>query len=116
MPLMQEAIPREDWEAMDRGERVPKRKSTPRPEPAAPKIAGQISVRGVDFQRLMSIKRDNRRNSTGMMFIGFQITLEAKEKGTAGVKTLSGWIPEVEWLELLRVNRDKINVSMLQVM
>jgi len=113
MPIMQEAIPKEDWERMDKGLPPIKRKQEPRPEPEKPKMNDQISLKKIDFQRLISVNRENRRNKDRTTFIGYIVKVEIKDG--AGIKTLGGWVPEEEWLEFLRYHRGKINMEALQV-
>ncbi len=113
MALMQEAISREDWERQDKGLPPLKRKATPRPEPEKPDIKDQISLKKVDFQRLLSVHRENRKNKEKVTFIGYIVKMEVKEG--VGVKTIGGWVPEADWMEFLRFNRGKINMEALQV-
>jgi hypothetical protein len=113
MPIMQEAVPKEDWERMEKGLPPINRKPEPRPDPENPKVDDQISLKKIDFQRLISAKRENRRNKDKVLFIGFSVRMEIKEG--AGVKSLGGWVPEAEWLEFLRINRGKINMEGLQI-
>ena len=113
MALMQEAIPREDWERQDRGLPPISRKAPPKPEPAKPKIDDQISIKKINFHALLSARRENRKNKEGTTFIGYVVRLEVKEG--ARVKALGGWVPEADWMEFIRNHRGKINMEALQV-
>lgn len=113
MALMQEAMSREDFERSEKGLPPLKKKSVPRPEPEKPKVKDQISLKGINFQGLLSVKRDNQRNAEGQIFIGYTVRMEVKDG--AGVKTLGGWVPESEWQEFMRYHRGKINMEALQV-
>ena len=113
MPIMQEAIPKEDWERMDKGLPPIKRPIIQRPEPEPLQGKDQISLKGIKFVNLISVKRENRKNKEGMNFIGYLVKVEVKDG--AGVKTLGGWAPEADWLEFLRNHRGRINMEALQV-
>lgn len=113
MALMNEAMSKEDWERQDKGLPPIKRKVTPRPEPKAPEIKHQVSLKGIKFERLISVNRSNTRNKDNMTFIGYEVVMEVKEGAT--VKSLGGWVPEAEWMEFVRAHRSQINMAALQV-
>lgn len=132
MALMQEAMTREDWERKEKGLPPIKKEKIVRPEPEHPKVERLVTCSSVPFDRfvrIISSKRNNLKNKDGVRFIGFDVEIEVKykiqpkkadseEAETKEPKenyVIAGWMPEGEWLQLLRSLRNKIDLSMLQM-
>ena len=129
MPLMQEAMSREEWERKELGLPPLKKKKVERPDPVFPKVDKLLSFKEVPldrFVRLINVKRNNIKNKDGVSFIGFDVDMEikAKEKKKTLDKIMSeepetyiisGWFPEGEWMQFLRHMRSRIDLSMLQM-
>jgi len=130
MPLMQEAMSREEWERKELGLPPLKKKKVERPDPVPPKVDKLLSFKEVPldrFVRLISVKRNNIKNKDGVSFIGYDAEMEIKvevksqkpldkilsEEGKTYI--LSGWFPEGEWMQFLRNMRSRIDLSMLQM-
>jgi len=130
MPLMQEAMIREEWERKELGLPPLKKKKVERPDPVPPKVDKLLSFKEVPldrFVRLISVKRNNIKNKDGVSFIGYDAEMEIKvevksqkpldkilsEEGKTYI--LSGWFPEGEWMQFLRNMRSRIDLSMLQM-
>jgi len=130
MPLMQEAMSREEWERKELGLPPLKKKKVERPDPVFPKVDKLLSFKEVPldrFVRLISVKRNNIKNKDGVSFIGYDAEMEIKvevksqkpldkilsEEGKTYI--LSGWFPEGEWMQFLRNMRSRIDLSMLQM-
>jgi len=135
MPLMQEAMSRDEWERKELGLPPLKKKKVERPDPVPPKVDKLLSFKEVPldrFVRLINVKRNNIKNKDGVSFIGFDVDMEIKSAGTVKVKDknkpldkilaeesetylISGWFPEGEWMQFLRHMRSRIDLSMLQM-
>jgi len=130
MPLMQEAMSRDEWERKELGLPPLKKKKVERPDPVPPKVDKLLSFKEVPldrFVRLISVKRNNIKNKDGVSFIGYDAEMEIKvevksqkpldkilsEEGKTYI--LSGWFPEGEWMQFLRNMRSRIDLSMLQM-
>jgi hypothetical protein len=129
MPLMQEAMSREEWERKELGLPPLKKKKVERPEPTPPKVDKLLSFKEVPldrFVRLISVKRNNIKNKDGVSFIGYDVEMEIKSKDKkkpldkilseeSETYLISGWFPEGEWMQFLRHMRSRIDLSMLQM-
>jgi len=108
---MKEAVSEGDFEIWDKGGKLPK-KVTPSPlEPTPPKIDKVIRFDKIKLDELEgapSSKIKTVRNDDGVMFIGFDISLEMKDG-----KRITGWMPEADYTEFRRIvtREGKINTD-----
>lgn len=129
MPLMQEAMTKENWERQERGLRPLKANTVKRPEPKKPDIDNEIKFEDIpieDFVELEYAKRNTLKNEEGVRFLGYDVSMilnanaklkrkpgrpkeSEKEEVSNGPKTLSGWMDEGNFLTLVRHVRKKIN-------
>lgn len=113
MPIMNEAVSKEDFDLMERGMKPAKKKVEPRPEPPMPVIEQIVKV--VDIPENYTVRLDEafrsiKKNKDGMRFIGYDVVIRlipvTPEEKKAGrpfePKTLTGWMIEGEFLALLR--------------
>ena len=133
MPLMTEAISREDWELMEQGKRPKPRPRIERPEPPKPVIENEIKFEDIpldDFVELEYARRNTLKNPEGSRFIGFDVSMilksnaqlkrkagrppkEEKEEISTEPKILTGWMNEGDFLTLVRMCRKKINPQVI---
>ena len=131
MPLMQEAISRENWERMEKGLKPIKQKVIPRPEPKRPDISNEIKFKDIptdDFVELEYARRNTIKNFEGMRFIGYDVSMiissegkrkpgrppkDEKEEIPVESKTITGWMGEGDFLQLVRTYRKKINLQVI---
>jgi len=115
MPLMNEAMPKEEWERMQRGEKTNRPKPIPRTEPTFPKVKDLIKFEDIpltEFDKVMNAKMRRIRNEEGVNFIGYDVTILLKGKRGAGrpkedesepsPRTLTGWMIEGDYEKLRR--------------
>ena len=115
MPIMNEAMPKEEWKRRERGERIQKPKPIPRQEPAFPKVKDLIKFEDIpltEFEKVMNAKMRRIRNEEGVNFIGYDVTILLKGKRGAGrpkedeselpPRTLTGWMIEGDYEKLRR--------------
>ena len=96
-----EALSQEDFENWDSGKRVKKEPPKVQDDPKRPKVAdiiplGKIKpedVKGAPSGRIKTI-----RNEDGVMFTGYNVTLQLKDG-----KTVTGWMEDGLYLELRRL-------------
>ena len=115
MAIMNEAIPREDFERTERGERIPKRKVIPRPEPAFPKVDNLIKFDDIplgEFEKMISANMRRIQNEEKVHFIGYDVVIQLKPKRGPGrpkedeadppPRILKGWMIEGDYEKLKR--------------
>ncbi len=99
MPIMTEALSKDEFERKERGERVVKSKPIPRPEPAFPKVPDLIKFNDIslsEFEKISSADMKRVKNEEGVNFIGYDVMIKLK------TKTLRGWMIEGDYLKLSR--------------
>lgn len=127
--MLQEAITREEFDAMERGIRPKKRKVVPIPEPTFPVIENEIKVSDIpeDYAvKLEEAYRDVQKNKDGVSFIGYQVHIELtpipKKRGPGRPKedevapepkTLIGWMIEGEFRLLVRKYMKQIDQKVI---
>jgi hypothetical protein len=109
--LMQEAIDKEDWERMDKGQKPrPKvRRKVVEPEPAVVKDRIRMDQISLDNVSGLDAKRQNARNSDGVLFIGFNVTI-----GIKGKTPLTGWMTEGDFYTLKREIEGRVDTSKVE--
>ena len=129
MPLMTEAISREDFERMEKGLRPLKRKVIPRPDPEKPVIENEIKFDNIPpdrFKDLESAKRNTLKNKDGVRFIGYDVEISFEIKRSPGKppgaitneerdfpKSMKGWMDEGNFHSLIRTFRKQINPQVI---
>lgn len=131
MPLMQEAVSKENWDRMEKGLRPLKPERVVIPEPEKPVVENEIKFDDIPNNyevELEHAQRKSIRNAHGILFIGFDITLNLvpieKKRGPGRppkepdetileAKTLTGWMLEGEFLKLVRTYRKKIDQQVI---
>jgi len=126
MPMMTEAIDREDWELIDKG-KPPREKVKPIiPEPKFPKIDDHLKFNDIlpdQFESLVSAKRRSIRNEDRVVFNGYDVIIKLKRKAgrpsekekalqtDAKDKLISGWMVEGDFLKFFYHFREKIDLD-----
>ncbi len=134
MSIMQEAIPKRDWEDMQQGKPMRIKPQIARPEPERPAIENEIKFDDIpvnDFVELEYAKRKTLKNAEGVRFIGYDVSMilnsnaplkrkpgrpakdEYKEELSSESKTLTGWMDEGNFMQLVRTFRKKINQQVI---
>lgn len=125
MPLMQEAMDKEDWERMDKGLPPLPKKKVVKPEPKFPKIENQIAFVDIPldrFEKLISARRKVIKNDEGVQFVGMDLVIELKKGAGRPAKsdnpelssrTITGWMIEADWYKLYRHIREKIDIRVV---
>jgi hypothetical protein len=125
--MAQEAMSKENWERIDKGLPPIKKVKIVRPEPEKPKIENEIKFDDIakTFVSLESAKRSTVKNSEGVRFIGFDVSILAHPKGAFGrpkelekgvlapPEIVTGWMIEGEFLTLMRNHRKEINSQVI---
>jgi hypothetical protein len=129
MPLMQEAMTKENWERQEGGLRPLKANTVKRPEPKRPNIDNEIKFEDIpieDFVELEYAKRNTLKNEEGVRFLGYDVSMilsstaslkrkpgrpmkDVSKEISSEPKTLTGWMQEGDFLSLIRNCRKKIN-------
>lgn len=135
MPLMTEAIDREDWELMDKGLSPKKKPQIVKPEQKLPQIDNQLKFEDIpleEFESLISARRKNIKNENGAIFVGYDVKIalktvkklgrpsfkdkiEKEEKKEPEKRILSGWMLEGDWYIFYRHLRDKIDFKRISL-
>jgi len=115
MPIMNEAMPLSDWERTEKGERIPKAKVVPKPEPKLPKIENLLRYDDIpltEFEKIVNFNMRRIRNEEGFNFIGYDVTILLKGKRGPGrpkedepeptPRILKGWLLEGDFEKLRR--------------
>ncbi len=133
MPIMQEAIPLEDFNRMQKGLPPLKKKVIKKPEPEKPDIKNEIKFEDIpvdSFVELEYAKRNTLMNKDGVCFIGFDVSIrlgaqavlkrkpgrppKIKEPVSDEPGVLRGWMDEGNFFTLMRHFRQKINPNVVQ--
>jgi len=133
MPLMAEAMTKENFERIEKGLPPLKPKRIVKPEPKRTDVNNEIKFDYIpidDFLELEYAKRNTVKNEDGMRFIGFDVSMilkttaqlkrkagrpkeSEKEEISNEPKTLTGWMDEGNFLTLVRNVRKKINPQVI---
>lgn len=135
MSIMQEAIPKDEWEAMDRGFKPKRRAVRPRPEPKLPEIEDLIRFDDIplqDFQDLEYARWKTIKNDEGVVFNGYDVKIilspnaaikrrvgrpkKVEEGQEPEEKILAGWMIEGEFLKFFRLVKTQINPNVVTMM
>ncbi len=125
MPLMNEAVSKENFELMERGQRPKKPTVEPKSDPAMPVIEQIVKVSDIRENYTVKLEqafRSTKKNVDGVRFIGFEVLIELspiipKERGPGRPpeqKTLMGWMQEGEFLSLLRKYSKQIDRQVIR--
>jgi len=126
MPLMQEAVSRVDWELMEQGKKPKKRSQIIKPEPERPELKNEIKFTDIPverFKKLDSAIKNIIKNKEGMRFIGYDVLISLgrpdnmiaiTDEEKKAPKSMSGWMDEGNFLQLVRTFRKKIDVQVIR--
>lgn len=112
MKQMQEAVPEEDFERMEKGLPPIKKPVEKRPSPALPEVKDRLDIKTINFEDVTAVtdcKLRPQRNAEGVVFLGYEVGMATK-KGP-----IMGWLPETEFYTLRRhlLGRSGINTMAL---
>jgi hypothetical protein len=99
MSIMNEAMAKEDWEKMDRGENISRPKTASKPEPAFPKVPDLIKFDDIplmDFEKIINASMKRVRNEEKVNFIGYDMIIKLRNK------VIKGWMIEGDYEKLRR--------------
>ncbi len=117
MALSQETYTREEWEKIQRGEKIKRVKPAPRPEPTFPKVPDLIKFDDIpllELDKILSAKMRRVQNEDKINFIGYDVTILLKGKRGPGrpkdgeesveppPRVLKGWMIEGDFEKLRR--------------
>lgn len=111
---MQEAVDVEDYERWDRGLPELKKPVVVISSPMPPEIKDLLTPENINLEEIASVteaRLDTRKNSDGVRFIGFRVSLETNDG-----KKISGWMPESYYNDFRRLlfREGKVNVDNMQ--
>ncbi len=117
---MKEAVDMEDFERWQKGLPPKKKKTLPPPEPAPLDIKNLIradKIRPESVLEILQATRKPMRNRDGVVFTGFNVSFRLAGKKEGEPETVSGWMPDADWVRLrrnlFRIGRANMNkVSM----
>lgn len=124
MPLMQEAMTKENWERSEKGLPPLKPKKITRPEPERPVIEKEIKFSDIPvdwFKTLDKATMNTLKNKDGMRFIGYDVEISLGKNKTGAItneeknypKSMKGWMDEGSFLSLVRTFRKQIDVQVI---
>jgi len=130
MPIMSEAISKENWERIDKGLPPIPEKKIVKLEPEFPSIDNVIKFSDINLDEFDELKNANRKiikNKDGVSFLGYEMTVSFKPpkrppgrlpKGQSADKfkigrILGGWMPEGEFFKFYYKVRDKIQPNVI---
>jgi len=92
-----EAIPLDDWQRAERGERPRAVPKEVKPEPEPPVVADEITFADIPEGEIFEFSARGRteKNAERQRFTGYTIYLETREG-----KVIEGWMPENEFQKL----------------
>jgi hypothetical protein len=116
MPLMREAVSKEEWEATESGKPYTRPVRPARPEPERPVVENEIKFSDIPpdkFKTLDLAEKKPIRNPSGVLFIGYEVTISLKRgpgKPAEGeTNEMKGWMSEGNFMELVRTKRKEID-------
>jgi len=118
MPIMQEAVKKEEWERMDKGLPPLKKEKEVRPDPEFPKIDNHVKLETINLEKFVSLEKAERRqvrNAEGVVFNGFDVQIRMKSNYDSPKKdVIEGWMIEGEFQQFFRLVRDRINLNVIK--
>lgn len=98
MVIPRDAIAIEDWELLQKGLPVPKKKVKPRPDPSPPVVENELKFTDIPDGEIRDIfarlHRPAVRNESGVVFTGYDVEVVIDQQ------TYSGWMGEGDFLKL----------------
>lgn len=97
MPIMREAIDKEDFDRKEKGLSPRPKKKIVMPDPEAPMVEKRMTIKDIPIEDLMSFTEEKKTvsNREGVKFIGFDVIIRLRDK-----KPLLGWMAEKDVLQL----------------
>ena len=122
MPLMKEAMSKEDFDRAEKGLAPIKREKIVVPDPKNPITDKELFLSDItaleeiyNFE-LVSANRKMVKNEDGVIFIGFDVLIEIFSKDgekPEDTNNMDGWMVEGEFLAFVRTYRKKINQNVI---
>ena len=108
---MKEAVDPENYARWDKGLGTKKEPAPVIPEPQPPKVAELLTLDKIKLDQVAAVPKGIHRvvrNQDGVMFTGFDIIIQMKERpGKDGQvipgERLSGWMPSKDFHEMRRI-------------
>ena len=97
---MKDAVDMEDYQRWDKGLPPKKEKAPAMKEPEPPQVADILTLAKLKLQEVVALPRGRHRgirNKEGIMFMGFDVTIQLKDG-----KKVSGWMPTADFHEMRR--------------
>ena len=122
MPLMKEAMSKEDFDRAEKGLPPIKKEKSVLPDPKKPITDKEIFLSDVEALgefysvELVSASRKMIKNEDGITFIGFEVSIEFLPKDgekSEDIPKMDGWMVEGEFLAFVRTYRKKINQNII---
>jgi hypothetical protein len=119
MPLMNEAMSKEDYDRKEQGLPLAKKKRVVVSEPNPPVVENEITMKDIpESFVLASARRQIVKNKDGVTFIGFNIliyteSLKGKKSNEKVQQEIEGWMNEGEFLIFLRTYRNYIDQNVI---
>jgi len=122
MPLMKEAMSKEDFDRAEKGLAPIKKEKAVVPDPKKPITDKELFLSDVtalgEFYsvELVSASRKMVKNEDGVIFIGFDVLIDFLSKDgekSEDTPKLDGWMVEGEFLAFVRTYRKKINQNVI---
>jgi len=98
---MKEAGTQEDFERWNKGLPAKRKQKVAKPQPEAPKIKDVLLFKDIDLEEIKIMldgRRKTQKNADGVMFIGFNVSYQKKDGSS-----VTGWMPEGDYIELKRI-------------
>jgi hypothetical protein len=128
MPLMNEAVSKDNFDRFEKGLPPLKPKKVVIPDPPRPIVDNEVKMTDIpeDYEiKLDYAHRKTVRNDEGVMFIGFEVNIDllpiSKKRGPGRPKesddpkplNLKGWMIEGEFLQFVRTYRKQIDQQVI---
>ena len=100
MPVMKDAIDKEDWERQEKGLKPRPKPKVEMPDPEAPAVEKYLKLKDIPIEDLVSFSEERRvvPNREGVKFIGFDVIIRLKDQ-----PAISGWMSEKDVLQLQKL-------------
>jgi hypothetical protein len=116
MPLMKEAMSKEDYDRAEKGLAPLKLVKEARPDPEYPLIKSEIKLSDIPPDEPIKLEYANRnilKNKDGVSFIGFSVFILVLSDKIKEPFPMEGWMLEGEFLAFLRAYRSQINQNVI---
>jgi hypothetical protein len=116
MPLMNEAMSKADFDRQEKGLAPLKQVKSVKPDYVKPDekdelLFSDITLNGFE-PKLLSAKLNNRKNDEGVLFIGYEVTIDLISKKEDPIE-MRGWMVEGEFMTFVRHYRSQISQQVI---